>query len=90
MPCQVVLEKIYNFLGVFLMIFSERLKMLRKNSNTTQAKLAEIINSTDRTIRKYESLEIEPTMSVLTKLADYFNVSVDYLVGRTDKPEINR
>jgi transcriptional regulator with XRE-family HTH domain len=48
----------------------------------TQAQLAEVIGVTDRACRRYESGENEPTLSVLQAIADYFDVSADYLMGR--------
>ena len=68
------------------MNFAERLKSLRGEKKATQVMLAQITGLTDRTFRKYESGKIEPTLSVLTALADYFDVSLDYLVGRSDDP----
>lgn len=62
--------------------FSEQLKQLRNQHNVTQAQLAEAIGVTDRACRRYESGENEPTLSVLQAIADYFNISLDYLVGR--------
>jgi len=65
-------------------MFPERLKALRKERNVTQVELGKFIDVSDRTCRKYESGEIEPTLSVLRSLAKYFGVSVDYLVGLSD------
>jgi DNA-binding XRE family transcriptional regulator len=75
-------------LGEILMSFSTRLKELRAQKKTTQSTVAHIAGLTDRTMRKYEAGEIEPTLSVLIALADYFDVSLDYLVGRSDNPEV--
>ncbi|GHV34585.1 hypothetical protein FACS1894187_05460 [Synergistales bacterium] len=68
------------------MNFPEKLKALRAEQKVTQVMLARITGLTDRTFRKYESGKIEPTLSVLIALADYFDVSIDYLVGRSDDP----
>lgn len=67
-----------------------RIKELRKQRNITQLKLAMDLHTTQNTISRYESGEREPGISELVKLADYFGVSVDYLLERTDNPEINR
>ena len=67
-----------------------RIKELRKRRNITQLKLAMDLHTTQNTISRYESGEREPGISELVKLADYFGVSVDYLLERTDNPEINR
>ena len=68
------------------MIFSDRLKELRKSKSATQLTLASVLEITDRGYRKYESGENEPTLSILVALADYFDVSLDYLCGRSDDP----
>jgi transcriptional regulator with XRE-family HTH domain len=72
------------------MSFSVRLKELRAQKKVTQSVVASIAGLTDRTMRKYESGEIEPTLSVLIALADYFNVSLDYLTGRSDDPNSHK
>lgn len=66
--------------------FSQRLKQLRSEAGLTQTKLAKAIGITDRACRRYEAGENEPTMSVLQAIADQFNVSIDYLIGRSDDP----
>ena len=66
--------------------FAERLKELRAERQVTQLMLAQALGMTDRTFRKYEARTIDPTLSVLIALADFFDVSLDYLVGRSDKP----
>ena len=66
--------------------FAERLKELRAKRQVTQLMLAQALGMTDRTFRKYEARSIDPTLSVLIALADFFDVSLDYLVGRSDKP----
>ena len=68
------------------MNFSERLRKLRASQNVSQAKLASILGMSERVIRYYEAATKEPTLSVLVALADYFQVSIDYLVGRSDDP----
>lgn len=67
-----------------------RLKELRKKKGISQQRLATDLNTTQNTISRYETGEREPGIDDLTKIADYFNVSVDYLLGRTDNPNINR
>ena len=64
--------------------FSERLRELRKARGLTQKQLADEIGANERGIRFYESGRI-PDVESLIKLADYFAVSLDYLVGRSDK-----
>ena len=64
--------------------FSERLKILRQEMDLTQAKLADVLDTTQRKISYWESGKIEPDLCSLWKLADFFDVSVDYLLGRKD------
>ena len=68
------------------MSFSERLKELRKSEKINQTTLANAVNLNIKQIQRYEGGSNEPTLSVLIALADYFDVSLDYLVGRSDDP----
>ena len=63
---------------------SERLLLLRKEKNFKQEELLEPFGVTVRTYRRYETGEREPTVSTLWKMADFYEVSVDYLIGRSD------
>lgn len=65
-------------------MFGDRLKSLRKNSGYTQKELGEKLNVSGRVIGYYESNERFPDKDTLTDIADFFKVSVDYLLGRTD------
>ena len=62
-----------------------RLKELRKSKKISQLKLAMDLNMNQNTISRYETMEREADYETLIKFADYFNVSLDYLLGRTDK-----
>ncbi len=62
-----------------------RLKELRKSRKISQVKLAMDLNMNQNTISRYETGEREPGVTELILLADYFDVSIDYLVGRTDR-----
>lgn len=64
------------------MCFPERLKQLRLSLNLTQKDMAELLGITPRGYRNYELGAREPELSTLIKLADKFNVSLDWLVGR--------
>ncbi len=66
-----------------------RIKSLRKKENLTQKQLAEKIGVSQRMIGYYESEERFPPHDVLTKLADCFSVSADYLLGRSVTGEPN-
>ena len=65
-------------------LFSERLQQLRKEHGLKQAQLAEILQTTQRRISYLESEKIEPDLMLLWKLSDYFDVSIDYLVGKEE------
>ncbi len=61
---------------------TNNLKLLRKQNKKTQADIANILNITTAGYNKYEINNTEPNIETLCKLADYYNVSLDYLVGR--------
>lgn len=63
----------------------KNLAELRQNSNLTQKELAKILNITDKAYWSYESGRTEPNIETLIKIADYFDVSLDYLCGRQNK-----
>ena len=67
------------------MKLSTRLKNLREDKNIKQKDLALYLDVSSSTIGKYEVGKREPNIEKLNKIADYFNVSIDYLVGRTEK-----
>ena len=67
-----------------------RLKEVRRSRGISQLKLAIDLNTNQNTISRYETGEREPGITELINLADYFNISIDYLLERTDNPEINR
>lgn len=73
-----------------MFVFGEHLKLLRKSKNLTQRQLAEAVGSSERGIQNYEREERKPAYDVLIALADYFDCSIDYLVGRTDNPKVNK
>ena len=64
----------------------ERLRSLRKARNLKREQLAAAIGVTPRVITFYETNDREPSLRVLIALADFFDVSLDYLVGRSDDP----
>lgn len=63
-----------------------RLKALRKERGVSQVKLAMDLNLSQNTISRYETEVREADYKTLIMLADYFNVSIDYLLERTDNP----
>lgn len=67
-----------------------RLKELRRKRKLSQTKLAMELNMNQNSISRYETGEREADYKTMILLADYFDVSIDYLLGRTDNPDINR
>lgn len=65
----------------------KRLKKLRQSRNLSQQKLAEEFHISQQSIWKYENNISEPDISTLINFANYFDVSVDYLIGNSDIPE---
>ncbi|MBB6215190.1 transcriptional regulator with XRE-family HTH domain [Anaerosolibacter carboniphilus] len=65
-------------------VFQNRLRELRKALGLSQEKLGQKFNLAKSTISQYELGKRSPDSVMLTKLADFFNVTVDYLLGRTD------
>ena len=70
-------------------LFSLRLKKLRTSRNLTLQQLGESIGSTKATIGNLENSNKQPSLQMVVALADYFNVSIDYLVGRSDNPALH-
>ena len=66
-----------------------RLKELRKSKGISQRRLAIDLNMAQNTISRYENEVREADYKTLILFADYFDVSVDYLLGRTKNPHIN-
>lgn len=66
--------------------FAERLKLLRKENGVTQKQLADSIGVTERAVRSYESGKMKPAFDAINSLADTFDVSADYLLGRSNVP----
>ena len=60
------------------------LKLLRQEYGISQQKLADVIGVSQPSINKYENHNIEPEIEILKRMADYFNTSIDYIVGYTD------
>ena len=65
-------------------VFAERLKQLRNSKGLTLKQLGDAIGSTKATIGNLENSNKQPSLAMLCALADYFDVSLDYLVGRSD------
>lgn len=67
--------------------FADRLKELRLSNKLTLENLGKEIGSTKSTIANFENGNKKPSLDLLIKIADYFEVSLDYLVGRSDEPD---
>ncbi len=61
----------------------KNLKALRENAGVSQKQLAEAIGVSQQSINKYENHKIEPDIGTMIKIADYFESSVDYLIGHS-------
>jgi transcriptional regulator with XRE-family HTH domain len=66
-------------------MFAKRLRQLRREADLTQAQLAEALGATRGMIASYETGGKQPPLDILMKIADYFDCSIDYLVGKTDE-----
>ena len=69
--------------------FAKRLKLLRFTSGMTQKQAAEAVGMPESMWQKYEYGTREPSLGKAVVLADLFNVSLDYLTGRTDDPAVH-
>ncbi len=70
-----------------MQVVAQRLRTLRDSIGVPQTKLAELSGSKQSNINRYEHGEANPPFELLVWYADYFDVSMDYIFGRTDKPE---
>lgn len=70
--------------------FSQRIKKLRKERGIKQAEMAQLLGCETRHYQRIEYGQINIPSLTLKFLADYFDVSADYLLGRTDNPQVNR
>ena len=70
-------------------MFIERLKKLRKKEKLTQKDIATFLNISQPAYQQFESGKKKMNLETMEKLADYFNVSIDYLLGKTDIPDLN-
>lgn len=71
-------------------ILARRLKQCRKEKGLTQSEVAGRCGVAQKAYQSYELMTREPRLEVLLKIADVFDVSSDYLVGRTDERRVNR
>ncbi len=71
-------------------VLAERLKQCRAEKGFTQREVAIYCDVTEKAYQNYELMTREPKVEVLLRIAEVFQVSLDYLVGRTDKKEVNK
>lgn len=71
-------------------ILAERLRQCRREKRMTQSQVAIYCDITEKTYQNYELMTREPKLEILVKIADLFEVSLDYLAGRTDQWPMNR
>lgn len=71
----------------FMGKISERIKSIRVSKGFTQKQVADAIGVTEVSLQRFEYGSSRPSLDTLIALADYFDVSLDYLVGRSDVPE---
>lgn len=67
-------------------ILAKRLKEIRESRRIYQRELAEVLGLSFRGYQNYETGQSDPKLPTLIAIADYYGVSIDYLVGRTDDP----
>ena len=65
-------------------VLAQRLKACRKEKGFTQGQVAIYCDITEKAYQNYELMTREPKLEILIKIADLFNVSLDYLTGRTN------
>lgn len=71
-------------------ILSKRLRQCRKEKRLSQLEVAILCDITEKTYQNYELMTREPKLEILIRIANNFDVSLDYLVGRTDVKQVNK
>ncbi len=64
------------------------LKLLRRSRGISQQKLADALGISQQSVNQYENHSIEPDISTLTRMAEYFETTIDFIVGRTTAQQI--
>ncbi|WP_201757298.1 helix-turn-helix transcriptional regulator [Colidextribacter sp. OB.20] len=73
-----------------LEVFAVRLRELRQEKHMTQRQMGDLMGITERNYQRWEKGEVNASGTALIFLGDFFGVSADYLLGRTENREINR
>lgn len=71
------------------MAYYKRIRDLREDNDLTQTQLGKILSCSQRVYSNYERGDIDIPTATLIKIANHYNVSVDFLLNRTDNPEMN-
>ncbi|QNL45009.1 helix-turn-helix transcriptional regulator [Oscillibacter hominis] len=71
-------------------VLATRLRRCRAEAGLTQGQVAIYCDITEKTYQNYELMTREPKLDILVRIAEYYQVSLDYLVGRTDRKEVCR
>ena len=66
---------------------ADRLRTLRENGKLSQEKMGLLVGMKQSSINRYENNQSDPSLEALLRYADYFDVSLDYIFGRTDNPQ---
>ena len=85
-----LLQISHNNYGVIIIMLFKNLRSIREDNDIKQKDIATFLNVSQNTYSQYETGVISLTAEILVKLADYYGVSVDYLLDRTDNPKIQK
>lgn len=84
------IEQFVQYILILVIVLKyKRIRELREDNDYTQAEIGDKLNIPQRTYAYYESGERMVPPHVLTALADFYQVSIDYILERTDNPKIN-
>lgn len=83
------MQILHNSFGVIFMQF-KHLRGIREDRDIRQKDVAKYLNVSQNTYSQYETGVISLTAEILIKLADYYNVSIDYLLDRTNNPTLQK
>ena len=72
------------------MPYYKRIRDLREDRDLTQTDMGKVLSCSQRVYSNYERGDIDNPTTTLIKIADFHNVSVDFLLGRTDNPKLNK
>ncbi|MFQ8952804.1 MAG: helix-turn-helix domain-containing protein [Oscillospiraceae bacterium] len=72
------------------MPYYKRIRDLREDRDLTQTDMGKVLSCSQRVYSNYERGDIDIPTTTLIKIADFHNVSVDFLLGRTDNPKLNK